>query len=73
VNFAIRTFRDQQIKMRCVWVDGIRSLAFDNEGRIRIKAEDLGLLSVKRGANPIYRQRHFATALKSSNVTATGT
>jgi len=51
VNFACRTFRDQQIKTRCVWVDGIRSLAFDNEGRIRIKAEALGLLSVKRGAN----------------------
>ncbi len=37
--------------MVCVWVDGIRSLAFDSEGRIRIKAEALGLLSVKRGAN----------------------
>lgn len=73
MNLACRTFRDQQIKMVCVWVDGIRSLAFDNEGRIRIKAEALGLLSVKRGANPIYRQRHFAIALKSSNVTGTGT
>jgi len=51
VNFACSTFRDQQIKIVCVWVDGIRSLAFDNEGRIRIKAEALGLLSVKRGVN----------------------